>query len=425
MQSLRGLSLCSGIGGLDLGLRLAIPQYKTVCYVEREAYVAAVLVARMHDGALHEAPVWSDIHTFDGRRWRGRVDIVHAGYPCQPFSLAGNRRGEEDPRHLWPSIQRIIGEVEPTLVFCENVPPHLRCGFDTVVEDMERLGFELAAGVFTAWGCGAPHIRERLFWLGVRRTASTDTNCDSLRWKSGGEVRTGRTKPTISRNVCSDGQTSRSTDAERGGGFGIRERRREMAPNSEQGGRARRAPNPEGLEWGDMFGGVAIGGRAEQPLAGVGGRQLRHADSDGQRLEERRGRFSAGSADAGLKHPCDHGLAPDTDGEPRSQRDGRGGVGEGQGERWEVPRGQRSGEAFRNYAARCGLFSWGDVPDSVIRPRGVEAEGGEVEPCFLRMDARVSFRVDRLRALGNSVVPVVAARAFAVLFAELVGDGDE
>lgn len=367
MRDLRLLSLCSGIGGLDLGLRLAVRQARTVCYVEQEAFAAAILVAKMHDGALDEGPVWSDIHTFDGRPWRGRVDVIHAGYPCQSFSLAGNRRGEDDPRHLWPSIQRIIGEVAPALVFCENVPPHLRCGFDTVVKDMERLGFKLAAGVFTAWGCGAPHIRERLFWLGVRRGASADT----------------------------------------------------------EGGRTRRAPNPEGFEWGDVLGGDAIGGRAEQPLAGVGGCKLRYADADGQRLEERRRELSAEAADAGPEHPRGDGQPADADSESRSQRDGPGVLGEGQGERWEVPRGQRSGEAFRDYAARCGLFSWGDAPDPVIRPeRGADAERGEVEPRFLRVDARSAFRLDRLRALGNSVVPVCAARAFAVLFAELVDDGN-
>ena len=108
-----GLSLCSGAGGLDLGLTLAIPGYRAVGHVERETFAAATLVARMEDASLDQAVIWDDVGTFDGRPWRGAVDIVTAGYPCQPFSVAGRRLGSEDPRHLWPHVARIIGEVEP------------------------------------------------------------------------------------------------------------------------------------------------------------------------------------------------------------------------------------------------------------------------------------------------------------------------
>ena len=106
-----GLSLCSGAGGLDLGLGIAIPGYRTVGHVERETFAAATLVARMEDAALNHAPVWDDVATFDGRPVRGAVDIVTAGYPCQPFSVAGKRQGADDPRHLWPHVVRIIGNV--------------------------------------------------------------------------------------------------------------------------------------------------------------------------------------------------------------------------------------------------------------------------------------------------------------------------
>ena len=78
-------------------------------HVERETFAAATLVARMEDASLDQAVVWDDVGTFDGRPWRGAVDIVTAGYPCQPFSVAGRRLGSEDPRHLWPHVARIIG----------------------------------------------------------------------------------------------------------------------------------------------------------------------------------------------------------------------------------------------------------------------------------------------------------------------------
>ena len=114
------------------------------------------------------AVVWDDVATFDGRPWRGAVDIVTAGYPCQPFSVAGKRRGADDPRHLWPHVARIIGEVEPPFVFLENVAHHLRLGFPEVASGLVGMGYRLAAGLFTAAEVGAPHKRERLFILAIR-----------------------------------------------------------------------------------------------------------------------------------------------------------------------------------------------------------------------------------------------------------------
>ena len=163
-----GLSLCSGAGGLDLGLTIAIPGYRAVGHVERETFAAATLVARMEDASLDQAVVWDDVGTFDGRPWRGAVDIITAGYPCQPFSVAGRRLGSEDPRHLWPHVARIIGEVEPPFVFLENVAHHLRLGFPEVASGLVGMGYRLAAGRFTAAEVGAPHKRERLVIRAIR-----------------------------------------------------------------------------------------------------------------------------------------------------------------------------------------------------------------------------------------------------------------
>ena len=160
---LLGVSLCAGYGGLDLGLHIAQPGYRTVCYVERESHAAATLVARMADQALDQAPIWSDLATFDGRPWRGRVHLVAAGYPCQPFSVAGDRRGAEDPRHLWPHVRRIIGEIEPRWVFLENVEGHFHLGFPDVARELCSLGYGVKAGLFTAREVGASHLRRRLF----------------------------------------------------------------------------------------------------------------------------------------------------------------------------------------------------------------------------------------------------------------------
>lgn len=88
---MNGLALCAGAGGLELALHIADPGYRTVCYVEREARAAATLVARMADETLDSAPIWGDVTSFDGRRWRGVVDIVSGGYPCQGESNAGRK----------------------------------------------------------------------------------------------------------------------------------------------------------------------------------------------------------------------------------------------------------------------------------------------------------------------------------------------
>lgn len=187
-SSLNVLSICSGVGGLELGLRVAEPDARTVCYVEGEAYAAAVLAARMAEGRLDQAPVWSDLRTFDGRPWRGLVDCIAGGYPCQPFSVAGKRLGTDDPRHLWPHVARIIAEIGPRLCFFENVRGHLSCGFDVVTRDLCNLGYRVEAGIFTAAEVGAPHERARLFIMAHADGAE-------LRDQPGGGFRPGRSDP--------------------------------------------------------------------------------------------------------------------------------------------------------------------------------------------------------------------------------------
>lgn len=159
-----GLSLCSGVGGLELGLKLALGDaYRCVGYVERDAYAAAALVARMEDEALDRAPIWDDLESFDGAAWRGCVDLVSAGFPCQPFSQAGKQLGKEDDRWLWPLVERIIRDVEPRYVVLENVPGIVRHGLDAVAGGLADLGFDAEWDLFSAAGVGAPHKRLRFF----------------------------------------------------------------------------------------------------------------------------------------------------------------------------------------------------------------------------------------------------------------------
>lgn len=174
-QVINGLALCAGAAGLELGVAAALGEhYRAIAYVERAAEAACLLADHMAASLLAPAPIWDDVKTFDGKPWRGVVDIVTAGFPCQPFSVAGLRRGHEDERHLWPHIARIIGECQPGIVFLENVPgllttgtPDGRYAYEHVEGDLRALGFQVAAGIFSAAEVGAPHQRERLFILAV------------------------------------------------------------------------------------------------------------------------------------------------------------------------------------------------------------------------------------------------------------------
>ena len=165
---MNGLALCSGIGGICAGLSQAIPGYRTVCHVEKDPYAAAVLATRIEAGDLPSAPIYSDIRSFDGGPWRGVVDLISAGYPCQPYSWAshrGVRSTERDPKTLWPEVLRIICEVGPRAVFLENVPAHIQLGFSGVLGGLARAGFSAEWGVFSAAEVGAVHRRPRVFIL--------------------------------------------------------------------------------------------------------------------------------------------------------------------------------------------------------------------------------------------------------------------
>jgi len=157
------ISLCSGYEGIGLGLKRVLPNLRTIAYVEIEMYACAVLAKRMEEGKLDIAPIWTDVKTFPAEAFHGKVHILTSGYPCQPFSVAGKRKGTDDPRHLWPHIERIIKAVRPVWCIFENVPGHLTIGFPEVYCSLRDMGYKVEAGLFTAAEVGAPHKRQRLF----------------------------------------------------------------------------------------------------------------------------------------------------------------------------------------------------------------------------------------------------------------------
>jgi len=165
------LSLCSGIGGLDLGLHLALPHLRTVGYVAREAFAARILLARMEDKTLEPAPVYcGDLERLSGEEVMvalvHRPDIITAGFPCQDISLAGSGRGLAGTKSgVWFEVLRLIRVLEPRVVFLENVPALTSRGLNTVLGGLAEAGFDAEWGCFRAEDAHAPHRRERIFIL--------------------------------------------------------------------------------------------------------------------------------------------------------------------------------------------------------------------------------------------------------------------
>jgi DNA (cytosine-5)-methyltransferase 1 len=157
------LALFAGAGGGILGGHLL--GWRTVCAVEIEEYPRSVLLARQDDGLLPPFPIWDDICTFDGRPWRGIVDVVSGGFPCQDISAAGKGAGITGERSgLWREMARVIGEVRPRFVFVENSPLLVGRGLAVVLADLAKMGYDARWGVVGAHHAGAPHKRDRI-WI--------------------------------------------------------------------------------------------------------------------------------------------------------------------------------------------------------------------------------------------------------------------
>lgn len=169
---MRELALFAGAGGGILGGKLL--GWRTVCAVELNSYCASVLMRRQNEGNLSPFPIWDDVTTFDGRPWRGIVDVISGGFPCQDISAAGRGAGIDGERSgLWSEMARVIGEVRPRFVFVENSPMLISRGLGRVLADLATLGFDAKWGIVGAHHATAPHKRDRIWVL------ATNTNLQS------------------------------------------------------------------------------------------------------------------------------------------------------------------------------------------------------------------------------------------------------
>lgn len=185
------LGICAGIGGLELGLSLVAPT-RPICFIEQNQFCAEVLSRRWPG-----VPIWDDVLTFKAKPWRGHVDLITAGFPCQPWSLSGKRKKTEDARWIWPAIAKIIRDIRPKYVFLENVPGLLGGGIQEVCKDLASNGFDAEWGMFSNQRLRAPHRRKR--WMLLAYTNSTQHEV------TGGQLRTIRLNQNGFKLAHSDG----------------------------------------------------------------------------------------------------------------------------------------------------------------------------------------------------------------------------
>jgi len=157
------LDLFSGIGGFSLGLESA-GLVKTVAFCDYEKFCQKVL-----NKHWPHVPIYGDVKELTHERLKAdginSIDIITGGYPCQPFSVAGSQKGEQDPRHVWPEMFRLIQELRPAFVIGENVSGHIKLGLDTVLENLESEGYNARTFSISAASVGANHKRERVWTL--------------------------------------------------------------------------------------------------------------------------------------------------------------------------------------------------------------------------------------------------------------------
>jgi len=213
------LALFAGAGGGILGGKLL--GWRTVCAVEWEPYPASILCARQNDGLLPPFPIWDDIQTFDGRPWRGIVDVVSGGFPCQDISAAGKGDGLDGKRSgMWHEMARVVGEVMPSYVFVENSPMLTTRGGTRVIADLAAMGYDCKWTVMGAADVGANHQRDRIWIVGKATHTAVNrlqgqANQQILESKGRNELQPSESRDSIKMAHTDSTQCKRNQCAER------------------------------------------------------------------------------------------------------------------------------------------------------------------------------------------------------------------
>jgi DNA (cytosine-5)-methyltransferase 1 len=410
-SKLTHLSLCTGYGGIDLGLSRAFSgAVRTVTYVEIEAFCIENLVAKIEGELLDVAPVFTDLKRFPWELYRGKVDLVSGGFPCQPFSSAGRRAGDDDPRHLFPHILDGLKRMgRPPLIFLENVEGIISSklkgdGWSDpagtsvllhVLRELERLGYTATAGVFSAREIGAPHQRKRVFILGCR----ADLGASGRDLVSGLLERGGL-----------DLVNSRDNS-------GLRSRAPIHSNRRTVDGRGARVPSERGTsDFDTQYASVAMWHPESRE---------RVCSERGGNPELKRVQFQTREPSTAYPAPREQPTMGDTESEQDNLANSRK-LHVSQISRARLHDASRatSGGRGAGYPAPRGRDQYDWEPPRVTRE--VESEMGrdiDGAPCrvdYAQLSRSVDNRTDELRMLGNGVVPDTATRAFRVLWQQLL-----
>lgn len=444
-MSLTHLSLFSGIGGLDLAAEWVGIQ--TVGQCEWAEYPTRVLEKHWPD-----IPRWKDIRTLTGesfyeRTGRRTVDIISGGFPCQPFSVAGKRRGKEDDRYLWPEMVRVIKELRPTWIVGENVAGIVRMALPDILSELEACGYRTRTFLIPACAVGARHRRYRVAIVGY--SEHNGSSCSEIAggaqkaggWQQEGKKKTcessgtgeprnsqdvGRTKSMENSGSCGCGEQGIVCEQPRGAEF---ERTGEIMANAESKSAGR----------------LPIGTESEKPGFSSGGENVQHSNSAGRKEQH----VAAEPDKEGFTgRRCDAGDVCDTTSERLSDRASKS----VERQRTQKQESERPGSNVSDFDNR--LCRWSNKE---IQTRGNATYGGsprewkrttesilggmvdglpgwldgnleffinhywDEEPDIPRIATGIEHRVDRLKCLGNAVVPQQFYPIFKVI-AEIEGD---
>lgn len=164
-------SLFSGIGGFDLAAKWI--GWNNIFQVEKDPWCQSILAKHFPNTERY-----LDIKEFRGEKYRGSVDVISGGFPCQPFSVAGKQKGKEDDRYLWPEMLRVIREIQPTWVVGENVPGIISMALDQVYVDLENEGYTVQAFIIPAASVNAVHKRDRVWIIANRPNTRSKKMCE-------------------------------------------------------------------------------------------------------------------------------------------------------------------------------------------------------------------------------------------------------
>ena len=392
-MKLRHLDLFSGIGGFSLGLESA-GLVDTVAFCDFDKYCKLVL--KKH---WEHVPIYDDVKELNYERLRADgivsddkgIDIITGGYPCQPFSVAGRKKGEEDPRHVWPEMFRLVQELRPSWVIGENVSGHIKLGLDTVLKDLESEGYTARTFSISASSIGANHQRERIWTIAHPHELGRNDRVNN--WK-------GRSVSSDKEWNTEEGQSKWSGWFDRFGEISsvMEDTRRSHWPWSEFQGendyeigegdadQFERSSSTSQSNVADSNTRLSNGKKKEirtrgqtSDISSARRRKEKMADSDSERLQGLRQHTSM-------------------EGKPREKDFTEGSLQEEHGAEMADSDSQRG---------RSGETDWENAKDAWESSRCPIAGWWDIEPNVGRVAHGVPKRVDRLKSLGNSVVPQI------------------